>query len=131
MTTTKITLTYDEAVSLLERAVAEKGADYVYPRAHRLAGCVYFEEETKAPSCIVGHVLAYKGVDPEPFIEDVNLNGDTVDSLLSDDEDPGFVNTDGRTKSLLSWVQHIQDNGKPWGDAVYRARNAVENRAHG
>ena len=47
----------DEAIALLERAVNEKGADYVYPDK---INCLY--ADGNRPGCIVGHALSYVGV---------------------------------------------------------------------
>lgn len=113
-----IEITYDEAVDLLKLAVEERGADYVYPRSNRDAfdsGCVYFEGTT--PSCIVGHVLAYKDVDGldlryanEIGIANLASFVDNIDLVI-----------DERTVSLLEKAQDAQDSGKTWGEALAAA----------
>lgn len=107
---TTVTITADDARTLLTRAVEEKGADYIYPRANHPDGCLYFEGD--APSCIVGHVFAYKGMKPLP--ED--YNGSTVSGLASYER---FFSVDGRrTLRALASAQGTQDAGEPWGDAL-------------
>jgi hypothetical protein len=103
-------LNYKEAVELLNRAVAEKGEDFVYP-ANRsdpnTPACVYFAEG--APSCIIGHVLAYKGV-PAEKMEGDPINAAPVVSL--------HIAQDDSTACLLIDAQINQDAGIPWGEAV-------------
>ena len=132
MTTRSVSL--NEAEELLERAVTEKGADYVYGK--RGGACNY--ERDGAPSCIVGHVLSYLGL--------------TVEQLATlDNPDKFYVNECGYPVSadtgitdiaqllaselgidltfpaaeLLQNAQFDQDNGVPWGTAVVLAKDAV------
>jgi hypothetical protein len=111
-----ITLTYDEAVALLLRAVAEKGEDYVYPDSEREGGesynmCQYAYDGR--PSCIVGYVLAASGYDIS------TLSNKGIDSLI----DSGKVKVeDEETESLLFRTQNMQDRRTPWGAAVREAR---------
>jgi hypothetical protein len=105
-------LSFDEAKSLLHRAVDENGAQTVY---HRPAdGCVYFNEDTRCPSCLIGHVLHYKGV-PYEVLDLAVANRETdVSGLITD----GILRLDLATESLLAIAQEHQDNGIPWGRAV-------------
>lgn len=118
LSTEPVVLTYDEAVDLLNRAVAEKGPDYVYPRSLSDGLCVYFEGS--APSCIVGHLLAYKGIDAEQVAVQ-NENG--FDTLIGDD----VIGVDRKTECLLNVAQASQDSQMPWGDAVALAMWSAEN----
>jgi hypothetical protein len=102
-------LSYEEALDLLNRAIAEKGADYVYQRTADDDSCAYFKNGE--PSCIVGHVLAYKGVTQEDLPE--NKNTAIVIALR--------IAQDDRTERLLDSAQSYQDTGTPWGDAVKSA----------
>lgn len=56
-----IKLTEAETVELLERAVAEKGEDYVYdrltPGADPASICSYFDEDTGAQAALLGTCL--------------------------------------------------------------------------
>ena len=104
---------YAEAVELLQRAVAEKGADYVYdpdsanPGSY---GCAYFQQDG-TPSCLVGHVIAYKGLTKGLLGV---WNGSDVDLLV----ERGFLDLDERAQWLLANAQNLQDNGKSWGEAL-------------
>jgi hypothetical protein len=103
-------LSYDEALELLYRAIAEKGPDYVYEKTSTgLGSCAYFIDNQ--PSCIVGHVLAYKGVKPEDLPG--RSNTAQIGALA--------VGEDSRTNYLLDMAQVYQDRGVPWGQAVENA----------
>lgn len=133
------TLNYDKALELLERAVDEKGVDYVYdpPRFPEttVAGvlttmsqpeCAYFDPDGQ-PSCIVGYVLSYLGIDadtvnraganigfnPEGLFDHLRAHGD-IDYGLDHD-----------ANVLLRLAQTEQDGGQPWGAAVLNARTVV------
>ena len=114
-----ITITAAEARELLTRAVEEKGADYVYPRVDNPDGCLYFE--SNAPSCIVGHVLAYKGM--EPFEDDAEYNASTVHSLR---HRMLFEVDNDRTFEALRTAQTRQDSGSTWGDALRAALSVLD-----
>jgi hypothetical protein len=121
----KVSFTYEEAVQLLEKAVADRGADYVYakdPKALRTSfwRCVnVFVDGT--PGCIIGQILAYKGFWDQ---EGAALYEGTV--TVSDLIVEGVIEADDATAELLSAVQRNQDNGVSWGEAVSRARMIAE-----
>jgi hypothetical protein len=102
-------LNYNEALELLNRVVEEKGADHVYQ-----GKCVYFHGG--APACIIGHVMAYKGITPD----DLEGNENSMAALMLD------LGEDQKTRILLSIVQSKQDGGIPWGEAVADAVRYVE-----
>ena len=120
-----INLTFDEAAELLARAVAEKGADYQYQPD---GACKYFEHDATegyVPSCIIGHVLAYKGVSRlellnDPTYGDLNA-GEGVSQLVN----AGILSLDEKAKILLSWAQNEQDYSIAWGEAVKTAHEKV------
>lgn len=109
-------ITYEMAKDLLQRAVEERGEDYVYPRASSPGGCVYFEDDG-TPSCIVGHVLAYLGYTKDD-IEDFN---DQSVGAVSDAAPMDF-----QARWLLRDAQIRQDQGTPWGRAVSEAIASME-----
>lgn len=122
-----IELTYDKAVELLERAVAEKGADYVYQRPTNEQGiprgCAYFHG--KEPGCIIGHVLSYLGL-TRGDIGQYN----TAYSWHALTHCVGFdVRADERTNKLLQTAQCRQDDGHSWGEAVNIARERTSETA--
>lgn len=124
-------LTYDRAVELLERAVAERGVDYVYPEdekaqydPHREQQCSYYVGNNGGfrPSCIIGMVIDYLGL-REQFLANRGLyEGNPGTNVLS----ALGVAFDKTTLSLLGEAQTQQDNGATWGDAVERATAVVE-----
>ena len=113
-----IELTDEEAVALLQRAVEEKGADYVYehptytdPETNEEvedSTCFYFDPGAGTPSCIVGHVLAYKGVTMEEIDGD---NADTtVDNLFANGTVYGSVIVHGTDTDGTEWDRCIVHN---------------------
>jgi hypothetical protein len=102
-----------QAVVFLEKAVGEKGADFVYARnpVPEALDCVYFDGEQ--PSCIVGHVVSYMGYDRTQVREGIGAAG--LIEVLG-------IEADAETKTLLNRVQELQDTGVPWGDAVEEAK---------
>jgi hypothetical protein len=105
-----ITLTYDEAVALLNRAVQEKGEDYVYEMPDGIDGqCMYVVDG--APSCIIGHVYAYAGGDLELLHQCEGVGASVL-------RDQGVLFADERTLGLLRRAQMRQDSGDSWGVAV-------------
>lgn len=138
MTEPLVTLDFDEAVALTKRAIAEKGEDYVYPKAES-GWCTNFDSYTSAPSCIVGHVLAYKGMTyaqmlgREAAVNDDALPGERVDynnsgvyTLIGD----GLVQTDTKTAEFLSELQQSQDSGRSWGVSLRGALAEVERHSY-
>ncbi|MER5754394.1 hypothetical protein [Streptomyces sp. NPDC002088] len=126
-----IALSLEETKELLARAVEEKGRDYVYKQVQVDSDgstlCAYFDPATKCPSCMVGHVLAYKGL---TFDRLVNEDGDrntfaSVEAL----SDLGVISIDNPTLALLTVVQTEQDGGMTWGDAVDEALETYEGRS--
>lgn len=111
-----VTIEFDEAIALLKRAVEEKGADYQYlappasPEKGTNGTCVYFYDGK--PSCIVGHVLAYKGMTAEEIGD--NNAGSGVYSLSQ----LGIIEVDEVTREFLVQVQQEQDLGVTWGDSL-------------
>lgn len=104
-------ITYDETVKLLERAVDERGTDYVYEPQNSLApACLYFEND--APSCLVGLVGSYIGLTSEHF----NEGGGTAHNQTA-----VLANFSDDSVMLLDLVQEYQDSGYNWGSAVAKA----------
>lgn len=106
-------LDYDTALGLLFRAVEEKGEDFVYTPLgvdeHGDSQCKYFEHGQ--PSCIVGHVLDYMGIDSVRE----GLGASFALRELG-------IEVDAATQHLLDEVQTQQDGGMPWGEALRRAQ---------
>jgi hypothetical protein len=125
-----VEITKAEAEELLARAVKERGKRHVY-RHPVVPGygelCVYFNPEDGAPSCIVGHVLAYKGLSLDSLVQgDINLNTYAAVGTLIDLD---VIKVDSETQALLEIAQSEQDSGMPWGRAVKEARETCGTRA--
>ena len=123
-----------ETMTLLQRAVDEKGPAYRYgcgPDGELLAdrACVYAEHAdngTAVPSCIVGHVFHYLGVSMQWILDDYDeagnqLNAESVDQVLSTIEERFGLDFDPQAMALLSDAQDMQDTvvggttRRPWG----------------
>lgn len=98
---------------LLKRVVHEK-EDFVF-----VGDCVYFDSETFAPSCVVGHVFAEIGVPAEIFVDAV-INSVNCNALCPDLMRLGFEFSK-EAILYLNLAQAIQDSGKAWGTALVEA----------
>jgi hypothetical protein len=124
MTKEPVFISYEMAVKALDAAVELKGADYHYEKVRGEGGipvCRYFDRYAK-PSCLVGYVFDMLGVDPIPF-DDVD-NGLGAAAMSNS----GRVSYDAATLGLLQEAQVWQDNDKPWGDAVSKAKSSPYRR---
>lgn len=118
-----------KAQELINAAVTEKGAEYVYPHS-AVSGlssdCKYVEfsseERGYIPSCIVGHALITGGLDMVAIRESgYNESGITllVDYLVENELIDGY---DDDALAFLARIQNSQDRGRPWGEAVEKAK---------
>ena len=126
---TREILTAERVWELLDNAVADRGADYVYPKQDDLPYgnvCLYWHpgdnDGAGGPGCIVGHVLTQLGVDPDTLQQH---EGDSAFHLLMEDE---VYPTTLEAARILSDVQRRQDEGFSWGEAVTSARSSRVNR---
>jgi hypothetical protein len=122
-------MTYDEVLAILNEAVAERGADWVYPDQvdcpvcidqepcdwHCSEGCRYFTFD-KQPCCIVGYFID-KVIDTSHLDLSV-IEGQFAGSALKTLEDWEELSLSDLTKELLVNVQANQDSYKTWGDSV-------------
>ena len=113
------TYNYEMTLSLLQRAVDEKGEDY-NPR-----GCYYYDE-LRQPKCIVGHVLSYIDTDgaisdfllSDPVYRDgVTRNSTRISKIAPELERLG-VSFDKDALHLMDYTQISQDCNVPWGAAL-------------
>jgi hypothetical protein len=121
-TSESVEISLDEAKGLLSRAVEEKGDLYTYEQVDNQ--CLYFNPETKAPSCLVGHVLAYKGITFDGLDASEANNSTDVHDLV----EAGVIRTNLETEYLLSLAQDQQDSGATWGRALKTALEDYEER---
>lgn len=126
-------LTLAKAQEMVEKAIEERGADYIYPKANT-GSCTYVdithvgaaedEVEELNKGCIVGHI----------FISELGLNlGTLANSYVNDEGAGSFVeyltvkkyltpDTDPEVVDYLERLQRSQDAGRPWGDAHEQAK---------
>jgi hypothetical protein len=116
------------ALQLLEEAVAERGADYVYPHQH----CDYAVRDSAidvapAPACIVGVALAKAGVSIA-VLETLDGSVSCAASML---RQMGTVHLDDEAVDAWQAAQVVQDGpfgvtGRgTWGDALAAAKGVL------
>lgn len=131
----EINITPEEALSLLERAVAEKGDGYVYEKVSvgcdgyceadctedHGGNCVYFDDQGE-PSCILGHAFSYLGMTADDFRR---VNREAVLDTAT------FQFSNVLARNIFSAAQRAQDgfgaldpvdDPKPWGEALVAAK---------
>jgi hypothetical protein len=122
----------EDAVKLLERVVAERGADFVYeyPRELQTGNgtqlqCFY--EHEGAPSCAIGLALSYIGVTPEQLAELDDLGEDhgetAIDELMiiGHLRDKCDIIIEDEAVFVFSKFQCEQDLKQRYGTALQRA----------
>lgn len=103
-------ISYTEARRLVDIVIDEKGPEYVYTEETRYDDDGYeytaprYFHADGSPGCIVGHVLALRGIDPAGVSE-----GETPDCQP-------WTLTD-TTQAFFRELQGQQDSGHPWGEA--------------
>lgn len=112
-----VDLSLDDAKTLLAGAVEKKGREFRYTRTTP----TYFDPETGECSCLVGYVLAEKGITSLP----PDLNGADVYALVR----CGVLRVDEETQHLLETAQTEQDQGQTWGGALDEALATYEVKA--
>lgn len=112
-----VDLSLEDAKALLEGAVDKKGRDFRYTRTTP----TYFDPDTGECSCLVGYVLAEKGITSLPL----DLNGADVYALIR----CGVLRVDEDTQHLLDTAQTEQDQGQTWGEALDEALTTYEVKA--
>jgi hypothetical protein len=127
-----ITLGVDEALALLDQAVAERGADHVYPKSekavyptgHVVPMCSYYVEDGDGwrPSCIIGHVIEYLGLREEFLSARRDYEGTPGVGVL---KHLGVQFEDLTTEQVLDEAQQNHDIGEPWADVVEMARSVL------
>ena len=108
--------TDEEFEAALERAVQERGEDYVYPQRNKdkwvdeyhnqAGGCVYSTPDG-TPACIIGLALSYLDPSLVPDYNDTNAARDVL---------PGIVSSVAATAA--QYAQDVQDGGDTWGVAL-------------
>lgn len=118
-----IELTYPVVLDLGNRAVADRGSDYVYETHDgEPMLCKYVHEGQ--PDCMVGWILAAAGL---TLVNAYNRCGGS-DDLLNHLDEHDLVNASEAARRFLRAVQSKQDQGYTWGESlahgVYMAESA-------
>lgn len=118
--------TLNDVITALDAAVAERGADYVYPRDRDgwttfTGACVYQLADGK-PACIVGEVL--HRLDPElvPPPECVNDAMTFIEEAIPEAFEAGDLRN---IATLLRVAQAHQDSGESWGRSAEEAKLVI------
>lgn len=105
----------DDVRNDIPGVIALKGENYVYKQPDGY-NCVYVDEETKCPSCLVGYYLINDLKVPisfftgrQNFVEFPDLEGDLY-------REHGIIFTDEASEALTA-LQIYQDTGTSWGEA--------------
>ena len=129
-------LTRSETIDLLNRAVQERGADWIYPKDALHGQCLYYVprpddmyDETVGftdlnpgdPACIVGLVFSYIGVDYDEIDSLMCNTTDVFNTHCDVSQSRSEALFDHGSLELLATVQKAQDEGVPWGVAVREA----------
>lgn len=115
-----IVLTKNAVQEALDKAIAERGADYRYTDTHK-DGCYYAEwdeaTEVPAPSCVVGFVV--DAIDHEAFeaLARTEASEGTFSAPELVEYELGIAFEDGDIQEALSLAQQAQDEGLTWGQA--------------
>jgi len=129
-------LNIEKAQELIDSAVAEHGADYVYPNSGPGGQCTYVDEFRAGHSdpdaevvlskgCIVGHAFINAGFDMQKLYES-GVNDDGSNALLQYLEEVGFISGyDEDARVFLAATQRSQDYGKTWGESVEKAKQGL------
>ena len=122
-----VSISYQQAVDLLELAVEERGKDFTYIRAGQTPDdknsgyCAYYTENG-SPSCIVGWVLNRLGITAWQC-QQAGVNESSVDELVTNE----IIKIDFKTYALLMTAQALQDAITPWGKTLEIAKGVAEN----
>lgn len=124
----------DEAISLMEKAVIERGEDWRYPRETMGMKCVYFmpshvEDELVertglqkgGPACLVGMALSFVGLTEEIVGYSNDESVLCVSNCAAESDEVDWVLSGGAI-TVFNAAQKVQDRGGEWGAALKVAK---------
>lgn len=139
-----LALTLDKVHSMVEEAIAEKGADYIYPNFG--PSCTYVDHESGYDKhgeptryvrrgCIVGHIFIDALKLDMLELSGMSVNGESARQFI------GYLTRQGEIElpygderdeimTYLSALQQSQDAGKPWGIANEMAKSGLTWNKH-
>ena len=116
-----LTITFDQMLEAIKRAVAERGEDFVYPDDWRVKDhpafpntCVYFNDDGSR-SCIIGMAMGY--IDPKFPLTEFKAIGENFEAATK----TGILEIEEDAANLATIVQDEQDSNVPWGLALENA----------
>lgn len=116
-----LVVTQEAAMDALRDAVAEKGAEYVYPENEKIGiSCSYVWDGR--PSCIVGNALHRLGVSLDIL---GRFEMTTAASVLDSLRYRKILVVDTETRQAYDEAQTAQDDGRPWGEALAAAEESL------
>lgn len=113
-----VEITRENFTAAIRAAVADKGADYMYPAEERISNdaevdtCVYAHDGQ--PSCLIGHAL-YR-IDPE-YLTEIPKH-DNLEYASADDVLSVFGVVDEALLRAANAAQFEQDHNRSWGVAL-------------
>ena len=125
-----IVLTKNAVQEALDKAIAERGADYVYDSSN---GCHYADwaevTEVPAPSCVVGFVV--DAIDHETFEAVAQYEASEGTFAVPELAEYGLAQfEDEDVQQALALAQEAQDDGLTWGQARDFAVRYLEGEAY-
>lgn len=125
--------TFDQVRRAVEKAVSDRGHDYVYQKPLDSEVCLYVERNGE-PGCIVGQ-MAYN-ISPDLFAKFKESESENGPFGVSEVGKWGRLGDlfDHPSARYLRTAQTEQDHGAPWGSALKEAEEshlyAVYSQAH-
>lgn len=115
-----IETTPERTLQLLQKAVEERGEDFVYPDEWKggtednvyPSTCRYVLRGDSKPACIAGYVFHAYGM---PLQELSQHEGKSAWKLAEE------VDVDSASSAMINAAQVAQDDGKSWGSALAAA----------
>lgn len=127
--TEKVAFTVESVTAAMEKAVAERGEDWVYPKYEdgwdHMGGCRYFHAETHDPACIVGFVINEHGWTEDEATAAFLYRSDGVEGLRARALLDG-LSAPPAVVHALSAAQAEQDECEPWGKALSQYRSSID-----
>ena len=114
-----MTFTQEQTTTAIRAAVAKRGRNFVNDKEIDGIGTCQYVWDGR-PSCIVGNVMAYLGMDLDTLS---NNEGDSAHAAFSQ-----YFDYD--TLWALNLAQEVQDKREPWGAALAAYESRISRGDH-